>query len=126
LKEVLINLLENARAAMPSGGTVRVEAEARGGGIDLTVRDNGTGIPAELLTRVFEPHFSTRTTGTGLGLAIVRRLVESWGGRVHAEILPEGGTALCLRLLPWQGGTDPRPADGREGGERGSGEPLNS
>jgi nitrogen fixation/metabolism regulation signal transduction histidine kinase len=102
LKEVLINLLENARAALPSGGKVWVEAEWRGGVVELVVRDNGTGIPPDLITRIFDPHFSTRTTGTGLGLAIVRRLVESWGGRVQAESWQVEGTVLRLHLRPWK------------------------
>jgi nitrogen fixation/metabolism regulation signal transduction histidine kinase len=118
LKEVLINLLENARAALPMGGKVVVEAEARGREVDLNVRDNGTGIPPELLARIFDPHFSTRSTGTGLGLAIVRRLVESWGGRVKAESRAEKGTVLRLRLLQWSARADPGPSD--DEGVRGS------
>lgn len=79
LREVLINLLENSRAAIPDEGLVIIEGEALVEGAELRVRDNGKGISPEFLTRVFEPHFSTRSAGTGLGLAIVRRLVESWG-----------------------------------------------
>jgi signal transduction histidine kinase len=103
LKEVLVNLLENARAALPEGGTVRVEALRAEHGVDLCVKDSGTGIPAELLPRVFDPHFSTRSGGTGLGLAIVRRLVESWGGAVHAESQTGQGTVIQLHLHPWEG-----------------------
>jgi signal transduction histidine kinase len=62
------------------------------------VTDDGPGIAPELLPRVFEPHFSTRSAGTGLGLAIVRRLVESWGGAVTAESEPGRGTTIRLRL----------------------------
>jgi len=62
------------------------------------VRDNGPGIPSDFLQRVFEPHFSTRTTGTGLGLAIVRRLVESWGGTVMAESEVGKGTTIRITL----------------------------
>jgi signal transduction histidine kinase len=53
------------------------------------------------MPKVFEPHFSSRTTGTGLGLAIVRRLVESWGGAVSLGSSPEEGTVVSLALLPW-------------------------
>ena len=91
LKEVLVNLLENARAAIREEGTVRVEAAADGSGVSLRVRDDGSGIPPDVMPLVFEPHFSTRSTGTGLGLAIVRRLVESWGGRYSSRARPEGG-----------------------------------
>jgi len=80
LKEVLVNLLENARVGVGEGGNVSIgAAEQAGGAVTLHVVDDGAGIPEELLPRVLEPHFSTRSTGTGLGLAIVRRLVESWG-----------------------------------------------
>jgi nitrogen fixation/metabolism regulation signal transduction histidine kinase len=104
LKEALINLLENARAAMRDGGTVRVEV---GPGEDpwavaVRVVDDGAGIPDELMPKVFEPHFSTRTTGTGLGLAIVRRLVESWGGAVSLGSSPEEGTTVTLLLSAWE------------------------
>jgi signal transduction histidine kinase len=61
------------------------------------VEDNGKGIAPELLTRIFEPHFSTRSTGTGLGLAIVRRLVESWGGSVVVE--SEVGQGCSFRIV---------------------------
>lgn len=76
VKEVLVNLLENARAA----GASRVEVRVAPG--KMTVSDNGTGIQPELLPRIFEPQFSTNTSGSGLGLAIVKRLVESWGAAV--------------------------------------------
>jgi two-component system, NtrC family, nitrogen regulation sensor histidine kinase NtrY len=62
------------------------------------VRDNGQGIPPDVLPRIFEPHFSTRTSGSGLGLAISRRLVESWGGEVTVESEPGQGTVVTIRL----------------------------
>ncbi len=97
LREVLINLLENARDAVDGNGVVTVTAKRAGEGVEIFVRDNGPGIPDELLTRVFEPHFSTRSTGTGLGLAIVRRMVESWGGQVAAE--SEEGRGTTIRIV---------------------------
>jgi hypothetical protein len=65
----------------------------------IRVEDDGAGIPAELLPRVFEPRFSTTTSGSGLGLAIVRRLVESWGGRVEVESEERKRTVVTVRLL---------------------------
>jgi nitrogen fixation/metabolism regulation signal transduction histidine kinase len=98
LKEVLLNLLENARAALDGkGGRILVSAQRHDEGIELSVSDNGPGIPADFLPRVFEPHFSTRSAGTGLGLAIVRRLVESWGGSVVAE--SELGVGTTIRVI---------------------------
>ncbi len=119
LKEVLVNLLENARAALPAGGAVRVEAEVTGDGVTLRVRDDGTGIPEDLLPRIFEPHFSTRSTGTGLGLAIVRRLVESWGGWVEAESGEGVGTTVTVHLVsPPVEREAPNPRTASEAGTR--------
>lgn len=101
LKEVLLNLIENSRAAMPDGGTIRIAAEdgdGAGSHATILVEDEGTGIPPALLPRIFEPKFSTRSTGTGLGLPIVRRLVESWGGSVEVTSDMGKGTRVRLRL----------------------------
>ncbi|MDT8340164.1 MAG: ATP-binding protein [Longimicrobiales bacterium] len=92
VKEVLVNLLENARAAIDGEGEVRVAVRRTEGGVALRVCDDGVGIPPDLLPRIFEPHFSTRSSGTGLGLAIVRRIVESWGASVSVTSGPGRGT----------------------------------
>jgi signal transduction histidine kinase len=81
------------------------------------VKDDGSGIPPTLLPRVFEPHFSSRSTGTGLGLAIVRRIVESWGGTVSAESQESVGTTIRLRVPFWTDHEDaggPPPVTGEE------------
>jgi signal transduction histidine kinase len=101
-REVLLNLLENARAAIEDEGHVVVEAVSVQSAVEVRVRDDGVGIPDELIGRIFEPRFSTRSTGTGLGLAIVRRLVESWGGSVTAESGRGEGTTIRLHLRPWE------------------------
>ena len=103
LREVLINLLENSRAAIPFQGQVVMEAEEHARGVELRVRDDGTGIDPDFLARIFEPHFSTRSTGTGLGLAIVRRLVESWGGMISAESRAGEGTVMRIVIPVWEG-----------------------
>jgi len=94
MKEVLVNLLENARNAEAKRVTVQVAASGR----QLVVTDDGRGIPAEVLPRVFEPTFSTTSSGAGLGLAIARRLVESWGGVITLESAPGKGTQVTLTL----------------------------
>ena len=91
VKEVLVNLLENARNAQARNIEVRVV------GNELTVEDDGEGIPAELVSRIFEPHFSTTTSGSGLGLAIVKRLVEGWGGAVEVASADGRGTVVRVR-----------------------------
>ncbi len=91
VKEVLGNLLENARNA----GARRIVLRVRRDGLD--VEDDGRGIPATLLPRIFEPRFSTTTSGAGLGLPIVRRLVESWGAMVTVVSEVGRGTVVQLR-----------------------------
>jgi len=103
VKEVLVNLVENSRNAGAKEIVVRVED----GGQLLAVRDDGRGIPAEALGRVFEPTFSTTSSGSGLGLAIARRLVESWGGSITLSSTPGEGTTvrLALKRAPRSGAT---------------------
>ena len=97
LRDVLMNLLENARLAQAR--TVRlVITAASEGGATVTVTDDGQGIDAAMLQRIFEPHFSTRTSGSGLGLAVSRRLVERWGGTITAVSEAGSGTTLTVRL----------------------------
>lgn len=107
MREVLVNLLENARAAIGGAGTIAVEARVLDSGVELAVRDDGVGIPPELLPHIFDPRFSTRSTGSGLGLAIVRRLVESWGGEVTAESGEGRGTVVRARLWRWTAPPEP-------------------
>ena len=92
LKEVLVNLLENARNASANRISVEV-AQGR-----ITVEDDGEGIAPDQLSRIFEPRFSTTTSGSGLGLPIVRRLVESWGGKVSVTSELGKGTRVHIRI----------------------------
>jgi len=97
VKEVLVNLIENAR----DGGATQVKVDVgsdKGRVATLEVTDNGNGISAADLPHVFEPHFSTTTSGTGLGLAICKRLVESWGGTIGLESQMERGTTVRIVL----------------------------
>jgi signal transduction histidine kinase len=64
----------------------------------VSVVDDGVGIPEDVLPRIFEPQFSTRSTGTGLGLAITQRLVRSWGGGVEARSAVGKGTTVTVTL----------------------------
>lgn len=100
LKEVLLNLLENAREAVAEGGevTVALEHDAATAEVVLSVVDTGVGIPEDQLPRIFEPHFSTRSSGTGLGLAIVRRIVDSWGASIRVDSRPHAGTRFEIRI----------------------------
>jgi signal transduction histidine kinase len=105
LREVLLNLLENARHAGPRRVKVVVSRD-NGQMVNITVKDDGHGIPLFVLPRIFEPHFSTRTSGSGLGLAITRRMIEGWGGTIAVESVsdehaPTGtGTIVRIALVP--------------------------
>ena len=102
LKEVLVNLLENARMAGQEGTLVSIVA--RRGGDDtviLSIVDDGAGIPEDVLPRIFEPQFSTRSTGAGLGLAIVHRVVRAWGGSVSVQSVVGEGTSVAVSLRTW-------------------------
>ncbi|MBA3671446.1 MAG: ATP-binding protein, partial [Gemmatimonadaceae bacterium] len=98
LREVVLNLLENARLAEATAVRVTVRADGSTRHVEIAVHDDGSGIDAETLPKIFEPHFSTRTSGSGLGLAITRRLVESWGGEVAIESAIGAGTTVRVRL----------------------------
>jgi two-component system, NtrC family, nitrogen regulation sensor histidine kinase NtrY len=96
LREVMINILENARFANATRVEVRVNgADTR---VFIEVRDDGSGIPAAVQPRLFEPHFSTRTRGSGLGLPISRRLVEGWGGEIAIASVEGEGTTVRIAL----------------------------
>ena len=105
LREVLLNLFENARLANARSVQARVRAVTRDDAVprvQIDVIDDGSGIAADVLPRIFEPHFSTRTSGSGLGLAITRRMVESWNGEVSIESTLTRGTIvrILLRAVP--------------------------
>jgi two-component system, NtrC family, sensor kinase len=101
LMQVLMNLVMNARDAMPDGGKLRISASAvENDFLVIEVEDSGEGIPAENLDRIFDPFFTTKEPGkgTGLGLAISARLVESFGGKIMVESEPGAGTKFRVRL----------------------------
>ena len=101
LREVLLNLYENARlaGARQVRTDIRLGATSEGApAVVLSVADDGGGISADVLPKIFEPHFSTRTSGSGLGLPITRRLVESWGGEVTIESGAGKGTTVRVVL----------------------------
>ncbi|HEX8202753.1 MAG TPA: ATP-binding protein [Isosphaeraceae bacterium] len=108
IQQVLLNLLINARQAMPGGGTIRVRVGPDPSGLlaCVSVADTGAGIAPQDLRRIFEPFFTTKPGpdasglgGTGLGLSVCRDIVEAHRGRLRAESQPGRGTTFTL-LLP--------------------------
>jgi len=107
IQQVLFNLLTNARQAMPRGGRVfiRVVPDPTSGTVDLTVRDTGSGIPADVLPRLFDRYFTTKSGpdssgkgGTGVGLATCREIIEAHQGKIRVESTVGVGTAFTLKL----------------------------
>jgi len=105
LQQVIINLVKNARDAMPDGGSIDVttcRASAEGSdAVSVSVSDTGPGVPAPIAERVFESFFTTkpRDKGTGLGLAVGKRIVEEHGGTISLANRVEGG-AMFRIVLP--------------------------
>jgi signal transduction histidine kinase len=107
IQQILLNLLVNARQAMAKGGQliIRIEHDQAQNMVDLTVRDTGSGIPADQLRQIFDPFFTTKTGpdetgrgGTGLGLAACKRIVEAHRGRIRVESTVGRGTAITIKL----------------------------
>jgi two-component system NtrC family sensor kinase len=104
IQQVILALLLNAIEAMPRGGRLGVTTEAAPGReVLLRVRDNGMGIPAEVLPHIFEPFFSTKEDQhrTGLGLAVAQSIVEQHGGEVRVHSTPGAGTEFVV-CLPFE------------------------
>ncbi len=100
LVQVVFNLVLNAIDATGKGGRITVAAakDTVGGRVVLTVTDDGTGIDAATLARLFRPYVTTKRHGTGLGLFVVRRIVEAHGGRVTVDSTPGHGAAFRVEL----------------------------
>jgi signal transduction histidine kinase len=100
LLEILVNLLQNAREALGGRGEISVSARClEDDSIEIAIADNGPGIPADKLERVFEAYYTTKERGTGLGLAIVKHDVDLYAGSVRAESELGKGARFTL-LLP--------------------------
>jgi PAS domain S-box-containing protein len=99
IRQLLINLFENAGQAMGGKGKVTVRALPNTQKVILTISDEGPGVPVDLQEKVFEPFFTTKATGTGMGLTVVRTIAESHGGRVRVRSSPEGGSEFQVELF---------------------------
>ena len=103
LQEVLLNLILNACQAMgEQGGKLMVTATAQDSQVVLKVEDNGPGIPAATLRKVFDPFYTTKATGTGLGLFVTQRIVKAHGGTIELESTEGKGTCFTI-CLPTSG-----------------------
>jgi signal transduction histidine kinase len=107
IQQVLLNLLVNARQAMPQGGRIwlHLTLDRETNMVELTVRDNGSGMAPDVMRRIFEPYFSTKAGpdatgkgGTGLGLATCRDIIEAHRGKIRVESTVGRGTAFIIKL----------------------------
>jgi PAS domain S-box-containing protein len=100
LSQVIHNLLRNAQQAVAdvTGPRITLVTQRETGGVRLSVRDNGTGFPPDILSRAFEPYVTTKARGTGLGLAIVKKIVEEHSGTIAIQNLVAGGAEVALML----------------------------
>jgi signal transduction histidine kinase len=110
LAQAVLNLVLNAIDATGKGGQIQIRAAAHGTRVRITVADDGSGIAAEHLPRLFRPYFTTKPHGTGLGLFVTQKLVSEFGGTVNCDSMPEQGTVFTITL--------PTAVRGQESGDR--------
>jgi len=97
-KQAILNLMLNAEQAMPDGGEITIQATNETGSISLSLIDTGKGIPQDVMSKIFQPFFSTRTGGHGLGLPTTRKIVEAHGGSIEVQSEIGRGTKFTIRL----------------------------
>jgi signal transduction histidine kinase len=106
IEQILVNLVINARQAMPSGGRLRIEVRenAATDTVEIKVSDTGQGIPPDRLRMIFEPFFTTKQPdeygrgGTGLGLSVCRQIIEQHHGRIRVESVVGKGSTFTVKL----------------------------
>ena len=108
IQQVVLNLLLNARDAMPEGGTISISTASNEASVTIVVADTGTGIASEQLKLIFDPFYSTKSSGvgTGLGLAVCYGIITAHGGTIDAESACGEGTRFTVSLS-----RDNEPAD---------------
>lgn len=100
LKQCLINIIKNAQEAMPDGGKIAITLYKNGNMLEIAVEDSGIGIKEEVMTRLFNPFFSTKSKGAGLGLAMTKKLIEDMGGNLLLNSKIGVGTTVRIQLMP--------------------------
>lgn len=98
IKQAIYNIIKNSLQAMASGGIMHIQTDMDDNHAALRFTDTGGGIPAENMSRIFDPYFTTKTTGSGLGLMIVRRIVREHGGEIDVVNDEGRGISLTIRL----------------------------
>lgn len=100
LKQAFLNIVKNSLHAMPDGGSLTVSTKRTVSGLEVQVSDTGSGIPPELLEKIFEPYFTTKDFGSGLGLTLVYKIVKEHDADIRVTSKVGVGTTVTL-LFPW-------------------------
>ena len=106
IEQILLNLIINARQAMPNGGRLRIDIRENESSsmVEIRIADSGVGIPPEQLRKIFEPFFTTKAPdehghgGTGLGLSVCRQIIEQHHGRIRVESVAGKGSTFTVKL----------------------------
>jgi signal transduction histidine kinase len=98
LRQALTNLVANAHQAMPGGGHITLAAHRAEAGVEISVTDEGMGIPEDIQARVFDLYYTTKQDGSGIGLAVVQQVAQLHGGRVRLRSEPGKGTQITVEL----------------------------
>lgn len=121
IRQAVLNLVRNAKEAMPDGGALRVRVAAEAGTLRILVSDSGPGVPEEAVGKIFDPFYSTKAKGTGLGLALVAQIVAEHRGRIEVTRAVPNETGACFVIAlpmadaaPPDGGAVPQPTGAPE------------
>lgn len=131
ISQVISNLIINAKHAMPAGGTLTVTArnipaessEIETDSVQLLIRDNGTGMPPDVLQKIFDPYYTTKTDGSGLGLSMVYSIIDKHNGTISVDSAPGKGTTFSIFLAAQ--GAKQKPSPLSTGEKKGDAVPNN-
>ena len=98
MKQALLNLIKNAAASMSEGGKLSITTEEAGGELLISIADSGHGIPEDILSKIFEPYFTTKENGTGLGLTAVFKIIKEHLGEISVKSRQGEGTVFTITL----------------------------
>ena len=110
LKQALLNIVKNAIEAMPDGGRLEIGTVAEKEAVIISIADTGIGMSSEVVERIFEPYYTTKTSGSGIGLTMVYKIVKEHGGEIRVQSEPNRGACFVItlpipqseqRLLAW-------------------------
>ena len=106
IKQVFINVIQNAFNAMRDGGALGIKTYESMDGVRIEIHDTGGGIPEEFLDNIFDPFFTTKAKGVGLGLSISYQIIKKHGGTIRVESREGSGTTFFISFPLVDGGVE--------------------